>query len=111
MTKSQIAFRRRRGFAYLWAPGMWLAHPDAPSVLSLALPDRIRSRRFKQVVHPSPGVWMHHLELHAAADIDDEVVSFLRRAYDAAGDPPQLSASAGRPVRQFVSRSLPKRAQ
>ena len=85
MTKSQIAFRRRRGFAYLWAPGMYLAHPGAESVLSIASPVRIRSRRWKEVVRPSPRVWMHHLEIHAVEDIDDEVVSWLRKAYEAAG--------------------------
>ena len=84
-SKSQIAFRRGRGFAYLWVPGMWLAKPAAGSVLSIALPRRIRSRRFKEVVHPSPRVWMHHLEIHTLADLDDEVVSWLRAAYEAAG--------------------------
>lgn len=85
MTRSQIAFRRQRGFAYLWVPGMWLAHPDAPAVLSIALPTRLRSRRFKEVVHPSPRVWMHHLEIHHVEDVDNEVVAWLRRAYEAAG--------------------------
>ena len=28
-TKSQIAFRRRHGFAFLWLPGQYLSSPDA----------------------------------------------------------------------------------
>jgi hypothetical protein len=36
-SKSQVAFRRRRGFAYLWLPGQYLAKPGADVVLSIAL--------------------------------------------------------------------------
>jgi len=32
-TKSQIAFRRKRGFAYLWLPGQYLSNADAEVVL------------------------------------------------------------------------------
>ena len=39
-TKSQVAFRGRRAFAWLWRPGQYLAHPDAEIVLSLALARR-----------------------------------------------------------------------
>jgi len=35
-TRSQVAFRRRRGFAWLWRPGQYLARPDADVVLSVA---------------------------------------------------------------------------
>jgi hypothetical protein len=68
-TISQVAFRNRRGFA----------------VLSIALPRRLESSRFKEVVHPSPGVWMHHLELHAVEDVDEEVACWLEEAFAAAG--------------------------
>ena len=32
VTKSQVAFRRDRGFAYLWVPGHHLKNPDAEVV-------------------------------------------------------------------------------
>lgn len=83
--RSQVAFRRRRGFAWLWLPGRYLAHPHAEVVLSLALGHRDPSPRFKEVVHPSPRHWTHHLELHDAADLDDEVAGWLREAYGRAG--------------------------
>ncbi len=54
-------------------------------MLSIALPRRIESARFKEVVNPSPGVWMHHLELHAADDLDLEVLDWLREAREGAG--------------------------
>lgn len=83
--KSQVAFRRRRGFAYLWLPGQYLARPTAEVVLSLALSHPVESARFKQVVHPTSLQWMHHLELRSAADLDDEVGGWLVEAYDSAG--------------------------
>ena len=84
-TRSQVAFRRRRGFAYLWRPGQYLRHPAAEVVLSLAFREELPSPRFKGVVHPAPTTWMHHLELHAVADLDDEVAGWLRRAAEEAG--------------------------
>jgi len=85
VTASQVAFRRRRGFAYLWLPGRWLRAPNADVVLSVALDHRDDSGRWKQVAHPSPRIWMHHLELHDPADLDDQVREWLREAYLAAG--------------------------
>lgn len=83
-TKSQVAFRGKRGYAYLWWPGRYLAS-DVPAVLSIALPRHVDSARFKEVVNPSPGLWMHHLELHSEADLDAEVADWLREARAAAG--------------------------
>jgi hypothetical protein len=83
-SRTQVAFRRRRGFAYLWVPGRWLRRPSADVVLSLALDRPIDSPRFKQVVHPAPTVWMHHLELRGPDDIDAEVAAWLRAAWEAA---------------------------
>ena len=84
VTKSQIAFRRRKGFAYVWRPGQYLKS-DVPAVLSIALPREVASDRFKEVAHPSAKVWMHHLELTNTAQIDDEVRDWLTEAYQSAG--------------------------
>lgn len=83
-TKSQVAFRRRRGFAYLWLPGRYLIDPAADVVLSIGLGRHDTSSRWKQVAHPSPKVWMHHLEVIDIAEIDDEVAAWLREAADLA---------------------------
>lgn len=85
VTKSQVAFRRRRGFAYVWRPGRYV-RSEVPAVLSIALPIRLDSDRFKSVVHPAPKVWMHHLELTDAAQIDDQVLGWLSDAYASAGE-------------------------
>jgi hypothetical protein len=81
VTKSQIAFRRGRGFAYVWRPGQYVGS-GVPAVLSIALPRRVCSGRFKSVVHPSARVWMHHLELSNSSQIDDEVRNWLAEAYE-----------------------------
>jgi hypothetical protein len=85
VTKSQLALRRRRGFAYLWMPGRYLKNPDAEVVLSIVLQRHEHSRRFKEVAHPSPGLWIHHLELGGLDEIDDEVEQWLREAAALAG--------------------------
>jgi hypothetical protein len=85
VSRSQVAFRRRRGFAWLWLPGRWLAKPDAEVVLSVALDRHDPSPRFKEVVHPAPRVWMHHLEIRSMADLDAETEAWLREAYDRRG--------------------------
>ena len=84
-TKSQIAFRRRRGFAYLWLPGRYLQNPDAEVVLSIALGREIHSSRFKEVVHPAERHWMHHQEVGGPDEIDDEVAEWLAEAFERAG--------------------------
>jgi hypothetical protein len=84
VSKSQVAFRLQRGFAFLWLPGQYLRDPAAEVVLSLALGRHEDSARFKQVAHPAPTQWIHHLEVRALADIDDEVGAWLREATERA---------------------------
>ena len=84
-TRSQVAFRRRTGFAFLWRPEQYLRHPGAEVVLSIGLPRRLGSSRFKQVAHPARTTWMHHLEVHDVGDVDDEVAGWLREAAGGAG--------------------------
>ncbi|MGK0740612.1 DUF5655 domain-containing protein [Leucobacter sp. Z1108] len=83
VTKSQVAFRRRRGFAYVWRPGQYF-DSDIPAVLSIALPREVASTRFKEVAHPSTHVWMHRIELHKASELDDQVLGWLAEAYASA---------------------------
>ena len=80
VTKSQIAFSRKRAFAWAWVPDRYLGGGHAPLVLSVALRHRDTSARWKQVVEPSPGRFMHHLEVHESSDLDDEVRAWLREA-------------------------------
>lgn len=86
VTRSQVAWSRRRGFAYVWRPGQYVGSA-VPAVLSVALPREVPSPRVKEVAHPSPGTWMHHVELAGPGEVDQEVVDLLRQAANAAGPP------------------------
>ena len=83
VTKSQVGFRRRRGFAYVWRPGQYV-DSGVPAVLSIVLPRKVASTRFKEVAHPSTHTWMHHIELREASELDDEVIGWLAEAYASA---------------------------
>jgi hypothetical protein len=83
VSKSQVAFRRRRGFAWVWMPGQYLKGKTAPLVLSLSLPRRDPSPRWKEIVEPYPGRFMHHLELYDITEVDEQVRGWLREAWEA----------------------------
>ena len=83
VSRSQIGFRRARTFAIVWWPGRYV-RSDVPAVLSLALRERLLDPRFKEVVHPSARVWMHHLELRGPTEVDAQVQDWLSRAWDEA---------------------------
>jgi hypothetical protein len=85
VTKSQVAFRRRTGFAFVWMPGQYLGATEAPLVLTVGLRRRDDSPRWKQVVEPSPGRFTHHLELRAESEVDAEVRAWLVEAWETAG--------------------------
>ena len=84
VSKSQIAFRRRTAFAFVWRPDRYVT-TDVPAVLSFGAPQELHSPRFKQVVHVAPHVWMHHIDLRDAQQVDAEVRDWLTVAFDNAG--------------------------
>lgn len=85
VTRTQVAFRRRKGFAYAWRPGRWLRGPRPPLVLSIVLDRHDDADRWKEVAHPTARRWIHHLEVRAPDELDDQVADWLREAYDRAG--------------------------
>jgi hypothetical protein len=85
ITKSQVAFRRRIGFAWAWIPGTYLTGERPPLVLSVSLRRRDDSSRWKEIVEPYPGRFMHHLELRDPSQIDAEVRDWLAEAWRSAG--------------------------
>lgn len=81
VSKSQIAFRRRVAFAWAWIPDRYLRGSHAPLVLSVSLRRRDESPRWKEVVEPAKGRFMHHLELWDVADVDEEVRGWVAAAW------------------------------
>ena len=84
VTKSQIAFRRGKAFAWVWIPGKYLRGKTAPLVLTMSLRKKDISTRWKEIVEPAPGRFTHHLELYSVSDIDDEIRGWLREAWTTA---------------------------
>ncbi len=80
VTKSQIAFRLKRPFAWVWMPGRYLRGRIAPLVLTISFPKRDPSPRWKEIVEPTPGRFMHHLEVYSVADLDQQVRGWLAEA-------------------------------
>jgi hypothetical protein len=84
VTRTQVAFRRRTGFAYAWRPGRWLRGPRPPLVLSIVLDRPDDDARWKEVAHPTARRWIHHLEVRSPDELDGQVAAWLREAYDRA---------------------------
>jgi hypothetical protein len=84
VSKSQIAFWRRKAVARVWIPGRYLHDNSVPLVLTLGFHNRDKSPRWKEIVEPAPGRFTHHLELYSIADLDQEVREWLRKAWEIA---------------------------
>jgi hypothetical protein len=109
VTKSQIAFRRRTPFAWAWRPRRYLGSRGAPLVLSVALPRHVHSPRWKEVVEPRPGRFMHHLELHSGRELDAQVQRWIREAWDEAQwlSLPHFASAATVPASDAVASTDP----
>ena len=86
VSKSQVSFRHEKLFAWVWMPGQYLKGRRVPPlVLSLSFPQKDPSPRWKEVVEPTRGHFMHHLELYTTDDLDKQVQDWLRSAWEIAG--------------------------
>ncbi len=73
-SRTQVAFARRRQFAWVWLPQPWeRKRPPGSIVLSFSLPRRVTDPRIAQAIEPYPGRWMHHVIIAGEPDFDDEV--------------------------------------
>lgn len=87
-TKTQIAFRARVRFAYLWFPNR--VRGSGPPILYLTfdLRRRQRSPRIMESVNPRADLWTHHVPFRTPTDLDSEVRGWLTEAYATAITPP-----------------------
>lgn len=73
-----------RPYAYVWMPGPRRI-PGRPAhylVISFGLNRRIESPRMTEVTQSYPGRWMHHVIVSGPAEIDPELIGWLRDARD-----------------------------
>lgn len=84
VSKSQIAFRRKKNVAVVWMPKMYLENPGAPLVLTLSFDWKDDSPKWKEITQISPKRFTHHLALRRVKDIDAQVKGWLHAAWEAA---------------------------
>lgn len=82
--KTQITFSNRHGFAFVsFLPARRaMDRPDPYITVTLGLHRRLDSPRVDQVSEPYPGRWTHHLVIGSVEEIDNELMSWVREAYD-----------------------------
>lgn len=82
--KSQITLKNRRVFgAVSFLPARKAkARPDPYITITLGLNRRENSPRVDQASEPYPGRWTHHLVIGSVGEIDDELMAWVREAYD-----------------------------
>jgi hypothetical protein len=92
-TKTQVSFRRRVRFAWVWVPKQAAGGGHSPTpVVSFALRRRETHGRVKESVTPRDGVWMHHVEVPRANGVDRQLKGWLQEAHDSVG-----AGAGGRP--------------
>lgn len=84
-TRTQVAFRADRRFAFLWIPRMSLKRGPSDLYLTFDLVRPLGSPRLKEAVESHPGVWTHHMRLASRKDLDAEARAWLREAYETRG--------------------------
>lgn len=83
LSKTQISFSNRFGFAILWPPNRKIkGRAGVYIVLSFGLGRRAEHPRIVESVEPYPGRWTHHVLISSADDLDDELKAWLQEAYD-----------------------------
>jgi len=79
--KTQITFRARYGFAFVSLGRMRGSTPSS-LILAIGLRRRLDSPRVAAASEPYPSRWTHHLVLHDASELDEELMGWLREAHD-----------------------------
>lgn len=82
--KTQITLKKRRVFgAVSFLPARKAKDRPNPYItITLGLNRREGSPRIDQASEPYPGRWTHHLVIGSAEEIDDELMGWVREAYD-----------------------------
>ena len=82
--KTQISFSNRHVFACVsFARVKRKAElPTGYMVITLGLPARLDSERVAVKTEPYPGRWTHHIVISKPEDLDEELLSWVREAYN-----------------------------
>ena len=82
--KTQISYSNRCIFACIsFAKVKRNAElPDGYLVLTIGLSAPLNSDRIAQKTEPYPGRWTHHIVISRPEELDEELISWIREAYD-----------------------------
>lgn len=82
VSKTQVSFSGRYGFAYLWPPvSRRKGWPKVCLILTFGLGHRVEHPRIVEAVEPYPGRWTHHVILERPEDVDELVMGWVRASY------------------------------
>ena len=79
--KSQITFKARYGYAFVSLRKI-KGSPPVFITLSFGLGYRLDSERIAIAVEPYPQRWTHHVIIADKSQIDEELMSWLKQAYE-----------------------------
>lgn len=84
VAKTQISFSNKRGFAFVSFNPCRRAkeRPAAWMTVSFGLGYRKETERIDIATEPYPGRWTHHVMVGSAAEIDDELLGWIKEAAD-----------------------------
>lgn len=84
VAKTQISFSNKRGFAFVSFNPCRRAkeRPAAWMTVSFGLGYRKEAERIDVATEPYPGRWTHHVMVGSAAEIDDELMGWIKEAAD-----------------------------
>lgn len=82
VSKTQVGFSNRYGFAYIWPPFRRLkGTPGVYAILTFGLAYEKLHPRIAQTVEPYPGRWTHHVPVAGEQEIDGELMEWIRESY------------------------------
>ena len=84
VAKTQISFYNKRGFAFVSFNPCRRAkeRPAAWMTVSFGLGYRKEAERIDVATEPYPGRWTHHVMVGSTAEIDDELLGWIKEAAD-----------------------------
>ena len=56
--------------------------PEGYMVITLGLPDPLDSERVAVKTEPYPGRWTHHIVVSSPEELDEELLSWMKTAYN-----------------------------
>lgn len=83
VSKTQVSFYNKHLYAALWPPLRKIkGRPGMYIVLTFGLMRKIEHPRIVESVEPYPNRWTHHVLVEKPEDMDEQVMEWLREAYD-----------------------------